>query len=153
MEKRLTGWHVFAIFATGFGIIIAVNLTLAFQAVATFPGVETKNSYVASQKFEADRTAQDNLKWAVAARIDADQLVLTINDAAGQPVRPTDLSGTFGRATSVAQDQDLSFQATDTGYVADIDAGPGNWNLRLAAVAKDGTAFRRRIVLRQRATE
>ena len=68
-------------------------------------------------------------------------------------MRPTDLSGTFGRATSVSQDQDLSFQATDTGYVADIDAGPGNWNLRLAAVAEDGTAFRRRSVLRQRATE
>ena len=44
MTKPLTGKHVFAIFATGFGVIIAVNLTLAFNAVATFPGLETKTA-------------------------------------------------------------------------------------------------------------
>ncbi|MBM7068777.1 FixH family protein [Actibacterium sp. 188UL27-1] len=153
MEKPLTGWKVFAMFAAGFGIIIAVNLTLAFQAVATFPGLETKNSYVASQKFQADRAAQDNLNWTVAARLEAGQLVLTVDDPAGKPVRPATLTGTFGRATHVADDQDLTFQPTQTGYIANVTSAPGNWNLRLAAVAPDGTAFRRRIVLRQRAAE
>lgn len=46
--KELTGRHVLLMFVAGFGIIIAVNLTLAFSAVRTFPGLEVKNSYVAS---------------------------------------------------------------------------------------------------------
>ncbi|MEL7345657.1 MAG: FixH family protein, partial [Pseudomonadota bacterium] len=49
--RQLTGWHVFGMFALAFGIIISVNMTLAFQAVRTFPGLEVKNSYVASQAF------------------------------------------------------------------------------------------------------
>ena len=52
-------------------MIIAVNLTLAFKAVTTFPGLEVKNSYVASQNFDADRAAQQALGWQVAARIEA----------------------------------------------------------------------------------
>ena len=53
--RKLTGWHVLAIFTAAFGVIIGVNLTLAFNAVATFPGLETGNSYVASQSFDARR--------------------------------------------------------------------------------------------------
>jgi nitrogen fixation protein FixH len=65
MFNPLTGPKVFAMFAIGFGIIITVNLTLAFQAVATFPGLETRNSYVASQSFDRDKRAQDALGWTV----------------------------------------------------------------------------------------
>ena len=61
MQRTLTGWHVFAIFVGCFSVIITVNLTLAFQAVNTFPGLVTKNSYIASQSFDADRAAQDGL--------------------------------------------------------------------------------------------
>ena len=50
---EIKGWHVFATFAAAFGIIISVNLTLAFKAVATFPGLEVRNSYIASQSFDA----------------------------------------------------------------------------------------------------
>ena len=36
-EFTLKGRHVAMIFGLGFGIIIAVNLTLAYNAVRTFP--------------------------------------------------------------------------------------------------------------------
>ena len=58
-ERGLTGWHVLAMFVTGFSIIIAVNITLAINAVRTFPGKETESSYVASQHFDSDRAAQE----------------------------------------------------------------------------------------------
>ena len=58
VERPLTGWHVLAMFVAFFGVIIAVNLTLAWQAISTFPGLEVENSYVASQTFDADRRAQ-----------------------------------------------------------------------------------------------
>ena len=50
-ERKFTGKHALAVFVGAFGVIIAVNLVLAYNAVKTFPGLEVKNSYVASQEF------------------------------------------------------------------------------------------------------
>ena len=38
--RKLTGWHVLAIFVGGFGIIFGVNFYMAYSAVSTFPGME-----------------------------------------------------------------------------------------------------------------
>jgi nitrogen fixation protein FixH len=62
---ELTGRHVFAITAGSFGIIIAVNLLLAWKAVSTFPGVEVASSYAAGIGFDARRAAQVALGWQV----------------------------------------------------------------------------------------
>ena len=58
-EFKLTGWHVLAIFVGAFGVIIGVNVALAWNAVATFPGLEVDNSYIASQTFDDRREAQE----------------------------------------------------------------------------------------------
>ena len=146
--KQLTGWHVLGIFGSAFAIIISVNLTLAFKAVSTFPGLETRNSYVVSQKFDADRAAQLALGWDVRAEIDGTRLHLFIDDAIG-PVVPRITSATLGRATHVGDDLTPVFTHDGAGFVAQVPAlAPGNWNLRLTADAADGTAFRQRIVLR-----
>lgn len=145
--KQITGWHVFGIFAIGFGTIIAVNLTLAWNAVKTFPGLEVKNSYVASQSFDADRAAQTALGWEVEAFLQGDQLVLSFAKD-GASVEPTIESAVFGRATSVVADQVPEFTFTDGTFVAPVEAGPGNWNLRIVALAEDGTRFQQRIVVR-----
>ena len=60
-EFKLTGWHVLAIFVGAFGVIIGVNVALAWNAVATFPGLEVDNSYIASQTFDDRREAQEAL--------------------------------------------------------------------------------------------
>ena len=147
MIKELNGWHVLAIFGSAFAVIISVNLTLAFQAVNTFPGLETKNSYVVSQAFDADRSAQEALGWEVSASVEAGALYLMIDDALG-PVEPQITAATLGRATHVGEDVTPIFAHDGTRFVAAIPAlSPGNWNLRLAAVAPDGTDFRQRIVL------
>ena len=146
--KQLTGWHVFAMFGMAFGVIIAVNLTLAFNAVRTFPGLEVKNSYVASQNFDADRAAQLALNWDVTATLEkGDELHLTILKD-GQAVAPEIIRATFGRATNVAQDSTPVFAFDGTSHVAKVAAGPGNWNLRLLARADDGTLFQQRIIVR-----
>jgi len=145
--RELTGRHVFAITAGAFAVIIAVNLTMATMAVGTFPGLETKNSYVASQSFDSDRAAQEALGWTVSARVEAGNLRLTIRDANG-PVLPTEMTATLGRATHVADDRTPVFVFDGADHVAPVDLERGNWNLRLSAVAGDGTAFRQRIVLR-----
>lgn len=143
---ELKGKHVAAMFISGFGIIIAVNLTLAWNAVQTFPGLEVKNSYVVSQTFDADRTAQLALGWEVSARLQGDQLVLEIAKNE-QPVEPEIVSAVFSRATSVAVDQTPQFTFDGVAFRAPVHAGLGNWNLRLEARAADGTMFRQRIIV------
>ncbi|EKE43355.1 protein RdxH [Oceaniovalibus guishaninsula JLT2003] len=146
MTRTLTGRHVFAMFAGGFGVIIAVNLVLATQAVRTFPGLEVANSYVASQHFDRDRDAQTALGWQVEAHVDRGDVVLDIRDAAG-PVQPDELHAVLGRATSVAEDVEPVFVFDGKVWRAPVVLGPGNWNIRLTATAPDGTPFRQRIVL------
>ena len=148
VPERLKGWHVLAMFAGGFGVIIGVNVALAVSAVRTFPGVEVANSYVASQSFDADRAAQDALGWEVTADASDDALRLAIADPDGEPVRPAGLNALLGRATNVSEDRIPTFEWDGTAFVAPEVLAPGNWNLRVEMVAEDGTVFRRRIVLR-----
>lgn len=146
MTRELTGRHVAAIIVTMFGVIIAVNLTLAFKAVSTFPGLEVKNSYVASQNFDTDRAAQQALGWDVSAVLAEDMLTLTFATADGT-AQPEIVSATLGRATNVQQDTVPQFTFDGRSFVAPVALGRGNWNLRLVARAGDGTMFRQRVIV------
>lgn len=143
---EIKGWHVLTWFVLGFGIIISVNITLAVQAVRTFPGLEVKNSYVASQSFDADRAAQEALGWEVSASVVNNRLRLVILED-GQAIAPTIESAVFGRATNVSQDQEPEFTFDGSALIADVEAGKGNWNLRLKARADDGTLFQQRVIV------
>ncbi|WP_458789810.1 FixH family protein [Yoonia sp. MH D7] len=145
-KGQMTGWKFLAIMVIGFGVIIAVNLTLAFKAVSTFPGLETRNSYVASQSFDVERTAQLALGWEAQAAVRAGQLRVSFRKD-GVPVEPVIASAVLGRATHVASDQTpiLVFDGAD--FVAPVDLDGGNWNLRLVAIAADGTEFRQRMIV------
>ena len=144
--RTITGWHVLAMFLFGFGTIIAVNFTLAFNAVRTFPGLEVKNSYVASQHFDAERAAQEALGWDVTATVRNDEL--TLRFAVGETtVIPLIESAVFGRATSVVADQNPDFTFRNGAFRAPVAAGPGNWNLRIVARAADGTLFKQRVIV------
>ena len=143
----ITGRKVFIMMASGFGVIIAVNLFMAYSAVTTFPGLETKNSYVASQEFDRLKAAQEGLAWDVGAKIEGETLILDIKDKAGDPVKVATIYAILGRATHVNDDQEPAFTQSSTGaYVANVGAlEGGNWNLRLNATADNGVAFQQRI--------
>jgi nitrogen fixation protein FixH len=147
MTREIKGWHVFAGFVAAFGLIIAVNVTLAISAVATFPGLETKNSYVASQNFDADRAAQNALNWSLDATVEGSMLRLAFRDKRG-PVRPEISQAILGRATHTGEDRIPVFKFDGDVFWATVTLAPGNWNLRLEARAEDGTLFRQRVVLK-----
>ncbi|WP_323784116.1 FixH family protein [Leisingera sp.] len=146
-EREFTGKHALMLFGGAFAVIIGVNIALAVNAVQTFPGLEVKNSYVASQEFDQRRSAQQALGWSVYASSQGDIVKLEITDAAGNPVEVAELNATLGRATHVQDDQQPAFIFDGQAYVAPADLGPGNWNIRMAARAKDGTAFTQRVIL------
>ena len=147
MEKKLTGRHVAMIFGCAFTVIVSVNLALAYNAVNTFPGLEVKNSYVASQSFDKDRDAQQALGWSVKAESREGQLLLSVTDVNGAPVEVARLDATLGRATHVQDDSTPDFEFDGARYVAPADLAPGNWNIRMVAEAEDGTVFRQRVIL------
>ena len=78
MTKRFTGWHFTAIISAFFGVVIAVNLTMAVLATRSFGGVVVENSYVASQKYnywlEAARQ-QQKLAWSIEPSLDGERRV------------------------------------------------------------------------------
>ncbi len=146
-QREFTGRHMLMIFVAAFGIIISVNLVLAFSAVKTFPGLEAKNSYVASQEFDDRRDAQEALGWTVRADAKGGLVILSIVNDYGEPVEVAQLEATLGRATHVKDDMTPAFQFDGQAYVAPAELGEGNWNIRMKAVAKDGTEFVQRVVL------
>lgn len=147
MTKQLTGRHVLMIFCGAFGVIISVNLLLAYSAVSTFPGLEVKNSYVASQQFDERKAAQEALGWTVRADASEGQVILRITDNDGNPVRVGALEAVVGRATHVADDMRPEFIFDGAAYVAPITLADGNWNIRMTAQAENGTPFAQRVVL------
>jgi len=147
-ERKITGLHVFAVTASAFAVIIGVNLVMAYQAISTFPGLETKNSYVASQSFNQDRAAQIALGWNAKARLEGNQLYIAMLDPSGQPADVDVLTAVLGRPTHVEADQEPEFVISRGEFVAEIgDLEPGMWLLRIAARSSDGIAFRRSLKL------
>jgi len=144
MKREFTGWHMLGLMVGGFGIIITVNLIMAWNAVATFPGLETPNSYVASQKFDAERAAQMALRWDATAKIENGVLTVAILDADGEPVEAEVTRAILGRATYTKEDSEPAFTWNGIVLTAPVDAHQGYWNLRVELIAPDGTLFRRR---------
>ncbi len=146
MAKELTGRHVLIITLAAFGVIIAVNLVMAFLAVGSFPGLEVKNSYVASQQFDRDRLAQESLGWTAKANYDGQEIVIEIVDAQGAHPILRDFTATIGRPTHKRADVTPEFDVAGGGiYRAPLALEPGVWNIHVQATAADGTTFRQRL--------
>lgn len=145
--KPFTGRKFLFVVLAFFGVIIAVNLTMAFKAVSTFPGLEVKNSYVASQTFDKDRAAQEALGWTVEPSYEGGHVSLVIRDRAGLPAPVAGLSALIGRTTMAHQDVTPEFSYSGGIYSAPVVLAPGAWLIHLEARAADGTLFRQRLDL------
>ena len=147
MTKELKGRHVAIMFVVAFSIIIAVNLTLAFNAVSTFPGLEVKNSYVASQEFNDRLKEHQALGWTIRAEMSGGLLILHITDKTGAPVEVAELQAVVGRATHVEDDFSPEFIFDGQAYATPVSLGKGNWNIRLVAKDSAGAEFAQRVPL------
>ncbi len=146
--KPLTGRKVLLIAVAAFGLVIAANLTLLFTSLGSFPGLVVKNSYVASQGYDAERRAQAALGWTVSTRHENGVLSVAITDAAGAPVRALAVAATVGRPASQADDLTLTLTPDTDGYSAPAALAPGLWRVEIAAETADGARWRGRADLR-----
>ena len=147
MTRELTGAKVFAITASAFGLIIAVNIFMAYKAVSTFPGLEVANSYVASQVFDTERAAQKALGWTLEHGYANGRLTLAFRDSSGAPVAVKALTAVVGRTTQAAQDVTPAFGYVNGIFSAPVALAPGKWMILLEATAADGTRFHQRLDL------
>ncbi|MCF6272672.1 MAG: FixH family protein [Rhodobacteraceae bacterium] len=145
--KEFTGKKMLLVMLSFFGVIITVNMFMAFSAVSTFPGLEVKNSYVASQEFNDRKRAQLALGWEVEFYSEGDEAVLVLKDAAGETVIPASITAKIGRPTSDVEDQTLDFRLVGEVYRAAAILPAGPWRLFLDAVAQDGTRYKKRLRL------
>jgi nitrogen fixation protein FixH len=145
--KPFTGWHMLALTLAFFGLIIAVNVFMAFKAISTFPGLEVASSYDDSQSFDQAKAAQVALGWKLVPSYDHanDQLRLDFTDRSGKAVVLKDLDVLVGRPTETTEDLRPVMQiAPDGAYVADEALRKGKWMLQIMAHAQDGTLYQAR---------
>jgi nitrogen fixation protein FixH len=134
--KPFTGRHMAIIMVTGFGIVMAVNFTMAAFAIGGFHGVVVENSYVASQQFNGwleDAEKSRALGWQVSPRRAPDgHVVLT---ATGVPERAV-FSAALRRPLGDKSFAELTFRPSGEGtWRSDQPIESGRWLIRLAAEA------------------
>jgi nitrogen fixation protein FixH len=144
---ELTGKHVLGVALSFFGVIIVVNLLMAYRAISTFPGLEVANGYIASQTFDAERKAQEALGWTVATEYTQGRLTLAVTDSEGLPAAMQSLAVLVGRTTASRQDQRPEFERVAGVWQADVALDWGKWMLVVEAEAQDGTKFKQRLEL------
>jgi nitrogen fixation protein FixH len=128
-----TGKHMAAVFACGFGIVIAVNLFMAWNAVGGFHGTVVDNSYVASQKYNgwiAKAEASKALGWQVMPERRADGRVVleTIGLPEGATIE-VQAERPLGNRETLA----LTFAPQGQGsWLSNEALAAGRWQLRMA---------------------
>lgn len=138
--KPLTGRKVLAILVGAFGVIVTANMAMLVAATGSFPGLVVKNSYVASQGWNARTDAQEALGWQAAVAHDSGELKVVLTGADGAPVRGLEVTAIVGRPASGRDDVTLSLAERSGAYTAPAAMDSGLW--RVSVRASDGNGAR-----------
>lgn len=135
MTKRFTGRHMTAILVGFFGLVVAVNVTMARYATSTFGGKLAENGYVASQDYNrwiAAAREQDKLGWTASARVEEGRLVIDTKGVE-HPAAEIRLVHPPGRAPETA----IAMRAVSAScLMSDRKLAPGRWQAHV--VLKSG---------------
>ncbi len=134
---RFTGMHMLFCMVAFFGVIIAVNLTMATFASSSWTGLVVKNSYVASQKFNtelAEAEAQAALGWNSKVVYQDRKISFGLLDRNGRQLAPDSVAVPLGRPAYEQKDQQLQLVAGQSGlFGSEIQLEDGSWMLRFDA--------------------
>ncbi|MEM9277075.1 MAG: FixH family protein [Pseudomonadota bacterium] len=145
-EFVFTGKHMLLSMVCFFGVIITVNFTMAYLATGTWTGLVVKNSYVASQQFNAElkqAKVQSEAGFISELEYSNGTLAFTLKNRDGQRLKLETISAEIGRPAFEQADRKLVFSpvAGDTYEIA-VNLAPGIWALKIEG--KDqGFSYRR----------
>lgn len=152
-SREFTGRHMLAIILAFFGVIIAVNLTMATLASTSWTGLVVENTYVASQQFnkKADEgRAQAALGWTGKLTIASGDVRYSLRDATGKPVPLHGVRVLFRHPAYEAEDKSVILTlATDREFAAQHTPRDGVWIVEVDADAGLAEPYRdvRRIMI------
>ena len=137
--RAFTGRHMLGAMVAFFGVIVAVNLTMASFAMQSWTGLVVQNSYVASQEFN-DRAkagrARAALGWQGELAYSNGRLRYTLAHDNGSAVALTDVQVALGRPAYEADDTTIELAPTgDGGFGSNVELGDGQWIVRVSAEA------------------
>ena len=141
-RSEITGRKVFAVVAAFFLIIFAANILLAWLALDSWPGLETKSSYEAGRVYQREIDAsrqQASRNWRVKVHLERrdDGLLIRLEarDRDGAPVTGIGFAARFARPTTTRKDRSVTLSETEPGIyrgvVSAIEAG--TWTVILEA--------------------
>lgn len=134
--KEFTGWHMLAIICTFFGVVIAVNLTMAIASSRTWTGLVVENSYVESQRFNDKLhaiAAQRAAGWTVETRHTDGQIIFTARDANGTLLDLDDVSAFVRRPVGGHDDATVALRLDGDVYVGAHDLAAGVWDITVTS--------------------
>ncbi|MEL7481813.1 MAG: FixH family protein [Pseudomonadota bacterium] len=132
--KPFTGWHALAWLAGFFGLMFVVNGIFLYQAITSFPGEDTKKSYLQGLNYNdvlAARAEQAAMGWRAEIGIDGNRFRFVLRDGAHFPLGGYDVSAEFRHRVTTRLDTKLTLSSTGIGeYTAPIDKlGSGIWDV------------------------
>lgn len=154
--REFTGKHMLLVLLAFFGVIFAVNFTMAWLANSTWTGLVVKNSYVASQEFNAKAAsaeAQIARGWTYDLAVADGRVGFTLTAPGGAPVTAKGVTVTFKRPVNDREDVTVALAPRAAGgwdaahvlgegaWIAVIDADVGEsqpWRETLRFLVRDG---------------
>lgn len=145
-EFEFTGKHMATLMILFFGVIISVNVTMAFLAKGTWTGLVVKNSYVASQKFNSELEAA-RLQKASGIHSDLDyasgSIRIVLKDKDGITSKVSELQIEVGRPAYEQADMIFEPVMQSFGaYTHAVNLAEGLWAVQINAMV-DGNPYRR----------
>lgn len=142
-EKKLKGWHVLMWFLAFFGLMFAVNGVFLYNAITSFPGEDTKKSYLQGLNYNQTLSARADmaeLGWTAQIGMDQNDLVFRLEDAASSPISGREVTALLRRLATTSGDTEITLDASTTGeYRADLSAlESGQWEAILMVRSLDG---------------
>jgi nitrogen fixation protein FixH len=149
---RFTGLHMLATVCTFFGVVIAVDVSMATMAYRTFSGEVAKDPYEAGLAYNrtlAQRRAEAALGWTATIEDSPGLARLRVSDRDGRPVQGLSVSAKLERPATEAGSVTAAFVQTAPGvYDARLPGLSGAWDISARALDKAGHLFeaQRRVV-------
>ncbi|WP_296036661.1 FixH family protein [uncultured Agrobacterium sp.] len=136
-----TGWHMLTVMVLFFGTVIAVNVTMAWNAVSSWSGLVAQNTYVASQQFNRKAEAAKARKASgIVGRLElqGEEIAYEVTHPTKGPVDTDSVTLNFRRPVGEKQDFSLVLEKQSSNrFSAHHQLAAGDWIVEAVAV-KDG---------------
>lgn len=136
-----TGWHMLGAMLLFFGIVISVNIYMAWQATRTWSGLVVENTYVASQEFNGKVAEAKALAASgIVGKLDisGSDVRYQLSHPTSGPVEADAVTLKFKRPVGEAQDFAMTLEPAGEGMFLGSHAVPeGTWIIEVEAL-RDG---------------